>query len=130
MLALPERLGVELQESFSGLLIMELHKDRSFEELILVTAKNNSVGGTVGGEESFNVELRAGLLVAEALCVDRSLLGLIAFRPSGVISDLALDLLFPLFANDIEESTVPKCSNDCFVWLITMHALEAVNVLD
>lgn len=102
MLPLPKWLGIKYKEILSSLVILELDENRSLEELIRSAAEANCVCGSIRSEESFNIELRARLLVAEALNIDRSGLGL-RTRSVRIVGNLALHLLLSFRASDFKE---------------------------
>jgi hypothetical protein len=76
VLALPDRLVFKVKELLGSLLILELDEDRALEELVVGAAETNSIGRTVWSKESFDVELRAGLLIAKTFDIDGSCLNL------------------------------------------------------
>ena len=77
VLTVPLGLGVEVQESFLLLFRLKLDENASLEGLVSRATETDGVRGTVGREESFNVELGAGLLLPESLGVDAPAHGLI-----------------------------------------------------
>lgn len=70
MLSLPEWLGIKSKECLGRSIILKFDEDGALEQLLVGAAKAYRVGGTVWSEESFNVKLRAGLLITETLCVN------------------------------------------------------------
>jgi hypothetical protein len=76
MLVLPERLGIKLEELVSKLFSLELDKYRAFEQLVFRAPKANRVKRTIWGEESFDVELGASILITKTFRIDGSLLDL------------------------------------------------------
>jgi hypothetical protein len=72
VLTLPTWLGIKLEELFSSLNILKLDEDRSLKQLFVSATKANRVNRAVWCKESFNVELRARLLITKAFGIDGS----------------------------------------------------------
>lgn len=123
VLGLPERLGVKLEERIRSLFVLELDKDRALEELLLGATEANRVGGTVWGEESFDVKLRAGLLIAKTLCVDGSRLGLGSWG-SGIICEFTPDFFETFGTSNFEELAISEGGNNSRMGTEALHATE------
>lgn len=129
MLALPERLGIKLEEGLRSLVVLKLDKDGAFEEPLLGATKANRVGGTVWGEESFDVKLRAGLFITKTLCVDRSRLGLGSWG-SGIIWEFALDFFETFRASNFKALAISEGGNNSRNGTEAFHATEGAKSLN
>jgi hypothetical protein len=129
LLALPQWLWIKLEELLRSLFIRELDKYRSLEEFVITATKTNSISGTVRGKESFDIKLRAALLVTESLDIDGSSL---SFGSGGgrIVWDLALDLFLALRASDFKEGRFAECCDDGGIWAEALHAPELADLGD
>jgi len=127
MLSQPKRLLLKSEKSGCELIVLELNEDRALEELLIGAAKANLVEGTVRREEGFDVELRARLFIAEALCIDWTRLGL-GSRNGRIIWNSTLDFFETLWTSNLEELTISESGDDSRDWLEALHTLEFANL--
>jgi hypothetical protein len=125
-LALPEWLRVKSKEGISSGIIRELDEDRALEQLLWSATKANRVGGTIWGKESFNVKLRARLLVTKTFGVDGSRLGLGA-RGIRVVWLSAFNFFKTFWTSNFEEVAVSERSNNRTNWFEASHTTESTD---
>ena len=123
MLAFPEWLGLEIEKLLASLNILELDEDRALEQFHIGATKANRVNWSVWGEESFDVELRAGLFISETLGVDRSSLRWGPFDVR-VVCKFALDFFETFWASNFEELTFSESCNNSTDGLEALHAAK------
>jgi hypothetical protein len=129
VLSLPKWLWVKLEELLGSFFILELDEDRALEKLLWGTAETNSIGRPIRSEESFDIELRAWLLIAKTFDIDRACFGLGSWS-FGVVGNLALDLLSAFWAADLEEIAVSESSNHCRHWFKSLHATKGADLFN